>query len=989
MILKCKMCGGDIQFNQGDSVGQCDHCGSSCTIPKVDEEQKLNRYNRANHYRRQCEFDKAITAYERILEEDDTDAEAHWGIVLSRYGIEYVEDPVTKRRVPTCHRVQVESILADADYQAVLQYAPDTVSRNLYEEQAKEIAEIQKGILEISRNEKPYDVFICYKESDENGQRTRDSALAQEIYYGLTEHGYKVFFSRITLEDKLGQQYEPYIFAALNSARVMVVVGTKPEYLNAVWVKNEWSRYLHLMKSDRKRLLIPCYRDMDPYDLPEELSNLQSQDMGRIGFMQDLLRGVRKVLEAEKAQAQTQRTEATKPVQQAADSIAPGVSSLMERTRLFLEDGDFQSAKEYLDRVLDFDPKYAPAYAAKVCAELGLRKESDLADTAFLYEDNPDWQKAVRFADPKQKDIYEGYTAAVKGRVERQICDYAYDCAIEMAVKPGANREKLDAELLLYKQACNYSSGNRADGSRRHDGQQNEELFNLQVNRNEPGDVSEQNLKSAADMLEKIGDAKANGAAAQCRQLAEQARQKAVYLQAVLIAEQGKKSPAELNRAAQIFLSVPDYKDAQAQAQKCVDIAEEVRSGIYADAVNAMKSAGDESRLWDEAKKKLANTQLDGFRDINELRSQAAEKYEEALAGETEARKQAEEAARRRAEAEARKGKRLTLIGILAAVAIIAAILLVTKVIIPGSQYQKAVSLRKSGQYAEAVDIFTDLGEYSDAAEQVKETNYQEAKYLMNVGDYSAALEILTVLKGYKDINSLLANDDNLVSAAREAKLALFRELGNMGTFGRYEQDNNSENGPEEIEWIVLDYDETNHKALLLSRYGLDTMPYNKDDTSITWEKCTLRAWLNGEFLNKAFNAAEQSVILMTKVDNSKSQGYSEWNTDGGNNTEDRIFLLSYAEANRYLGVTYDDINNLKSRVSLTTYALAQGAWINYSKKTENDADVGWWWLRSPGSIQYYAADVDAGGSLSSHDVLSGSDVVRPAFWINLESDSF
>ncbi len=79
------------------------------------------------------------------------------------------------------------------------------------------------------------------------------------------------------MEDKAGQEYEPYIFAALHSAKVMVVVGTKPEYLNAVWVKNEWSRYLTLMKHDRKRLLIPCYRDMDPYDLPEQLSVLHQR----------------------------------------------------------------------------------------------------------------------------------------------------------------------------------------------------------------------------------------------------------------------------------------------------------------------------------------------------------------------------------------------------------------------------------------------------------------------------------------------------------------------------------------------------------------------------------------------------------------------------------------------------------------------------------------------------------------------------------------
>lgn len=110
------------------------------------------------------------------------------------------------------------------------------------------------------------------------------------------QEGYRVFFSRITLEDKLGREYEPYIFAALNSARVMLVIGTKPEHFNAVWVKNEWSRYLELMRQDRSRLLIPCYKDMDAYDIPDELSMLQSQDMGRVGFIPDLVRNIKKIV---------------------------------------------------------------------------------------------------------------------------------------------------------------------------------------------------------------------------------------------------------------------------------------------------------------------------------------------------------------------------------------------------------------------------------------------------------------------------------------------------------------------------------------------------------------------------------------------------------------------------------------------------------------------------------------------------------------------
>lgn len=123
--------------------------------------------------------------------------------------------------------------------------------------------------------------------------------------------------------------------------------------------------------------------------------------------------------------------------------------------------------------------------------------------------------------------------------------------------------------------------------------------------------------------------------------------------------------------------------------------------------------------------------------------------------------------------------------------------------------------------------------------------------------------------------------------------------VGDIVTFGHYEQDNDLANGPEPIEWIVLDYDETNHKVLLLSRYGLDTKPFNTGPTSTTWERCTLRSWMNNEFMNAAFSAEEQSYILITEVDTGISQGYSEWHKFGENDTQDRIFLLSYAEANR------------------------------------------------------------------------------------------
>jgi tetratricopeptide (TPR) repeat protein len=292
-VFKCKMCGGDLDVVDGMSVAECEYCGTKQTLPKLDEEQKSNLYDRAGHFRRSNDYDKAMSIYERILDIDNTDAEAYWSLLLCEYGIEYVEDPATHKRIPTVNRAQYTSVFMNENYKDAIKYA-DPYQKAIYEEEAKTIDNIQKGILEISQNEDAFDVFICYKETDEKGQRTKDSVLAQDLYYQLVQEGYKVFFSRITLEDKIGIAYEPYIFAALNSAKVMVVVGTKPEYFNAVWVKNEWSRFLKLIKSNKNKILIPAYKEMDPYDLPDEFSHLQAQDMSKLGFMQDLIRGIKK-----------------------------------------------------------------------------------------------------------------------------------------------------------------------------------------------------------------------------------------------------------------------------------------------------------------------------------------------------------------------------------------------------------------------------------------------------------------------------------------------------------------------------------------------------------------------------------------------------------------------------------------------------------------------------------------------------------------------
>jgi TPR repeat protein len=390
------MCGGTLDLPDGVTFGECPYCGSATTFPKLSDDRKEALYNRAEHQRRQCDFDKALETYEKLVEMDPSDPEIYWGMVLCRYGIEYVEDPVSHERIPTCHRVQMESILQDSDYLSALEHAAG--DSYPYENEAKRIAEIQKDILRISAQEKPFDVFICYKETTEGGSRTPDSVVAQDIYYQLTNEGYRVFFSRITLEDKLGQQYEPYIFAALQSAKVMLVIGTKKEYFNAVWVKNEWSRFLALMKKDRSKMLIPCYKDMDAYDIPDELSLLQSQDMSKIGFIQDLLRGVGKVLKMSVA-----------PTSAAGGAPLTGKNNpKLRRAQLFLENEDFDKALEYCEKVLDDEPENGYAYFLRLMAENKFHDELEIFFVESL-EDNKTFQLARRFADPELASKLDGF----------------------------------------------------------------------------------------------------------------------------------------------------------------------------------------------------------------------------------------------------------------------------------------------------------------------------------------------------------------------------------------------------------------------------------------------------------------------------------------------------------------------------------------------------------------------------------------------------
>jgi hypothetical protein len=569
------MCGGDLVINKNLTVGTCKYCGSTMTLPTQVDEIKVNLFNRANHYRLNNEYDNAAEVYKSILNQDSSEAEAFWGLVLCKYGVEYVEDPGTHKRVPTCHRTQFGSILTDADYKAALENA-DVSAKKVYQEEAESIDEIQKQILTISNKEDSFDVFICYKENNEAGTRTEDSVLAQDLYYQLKKEGYKVFFSRITLEHKLGSAYEPYIFAALNSAKVMVVIATKPEYVNAVWVKNEWNRYLALIRKGEEKTLIPAYKGMSPYDLPEEFSYLQALDMTRLGFMQDLLHGIRKlVVNPGKEIIQKDNIKN--------EYYMPSEDPLIDRAFLCLEDGDFEKADELIEQTLNINPRSAKAYIGKLMVNYKIRKEVELGELILDFSNHNDYKKAVRFSDKNYKKVIKSYLNSAIQNIENARKEEIYQKILfEMrntnSEKNYIRLAKLFMEIVDYKDSSEMAKKCENLALKLKEERfsrikiENEKRYSkgLDIKNKATSNIE---YNSAENYFRSIIDYKdSKELADECRFLSNE------YIYKSALKSKAKaKTVYEYEEAQRLFRKVYRYKDASAQVDDCEHIIFEIK----------------------------------------------------------------------------------------------------------------------------------------------------------------------------------------------------------------------------------------------------------------------------------------------------------------------------------------------------------------------------------------------------------------------------
>ena len=410
-----------------------------------------------------------------------------------------------------------------------------------------------------------------------------------------------------------------------------------------------------------------------------------------------------------------------------------------------------------------------------------------------------------------------------------------------------------------------------------------------------------------------------------------------------------------------------DSTDSEAFVERCLDKAEICRKdAIYSEALELMSRAdfiGATNRF----------EEIPGWKDADEKAGECRIGCEAQKAKQEVERLETERKAEERriaAEKSAKMKKKIIAITAPVVCALIAFVVVFQTVLLPLIKYNKAVGLMDEGKYDEAISAFEAMNGYKDSADKIKDCNYGNAMKLMNEGQYDEAIAAFSNLSDYKDSADQI--EKCYIKKYGEKKYNFIKNLkvGDICKFGSYEQNDNTSDGKEEIEWIVLE--RNGMSLMLISKYALDCQRYHDSYAfDVTWEACTLRTWLNETFINNAFSAEEQSWIQITKVTADKNP---EYKIPPGNDTKDKIFLLSITEVNKYFGS--DDAR----KCAPTAYTGAQGAYIS------GDNTV-WWWLRSPGCNSDSAANVNLGGTVNTRGsgfTYSGA-TVRPALWINLE----
>ena len=436
----CETCAAELKLAEDKLSGKCPYCRNTYYFKEEKGEALILALNRARGHRLACDFHEAIKEYKLVLDKFPSDAEAHYGMLLSTYGIEYVQDRRTNRWIPTCHRFVDKDIFKNQNYIAAIANAAEG-QRAVYTAEAGTIASLQSRIKAQLDSEAPYDVFISFKSTDEDGRPTEDSVIARNIYDALTKRGIKTFFSEVTLKNRIGDEYEPIIYRALYSCKFFILVTTREDYLNSPWVKNEWTRFEdRIAEEGLSAACTSVFRGISPYILPRAFQN-QGIDLEKHPFDYAILladnlavklgldeRSDEKDELSRKLEEQEKRTREMEDMMRNLAATSAGskggssartadVEPLLKRAAIFLGDHDWVNADAKCEAVLDIDPENGRAYIYKMMAQLRISSEDKLKLSPTPLENTAAYKNAVRYSDEKTSEMLISYNEQIKDKL--------------------------------------------------------------------------------------------------------------------------------------------------------------------------------------------------------------------------------------------------------------------------------------------------------------------------------------------------------------------------------------------------------------------------------------------------------------------------------------------------------------------------------------------------------------------------------------------
>ncbi len=815
-----------LELVEGKSLCGCKFCGTIQSVPLLDSAEKAELCARAETLRREYRYDKAIALYEELIRLAPTDADLYWELTLCRYGAELSPDGSV-----SLNRIQAHSVLSDEDYKLALKFANEE-TREFMERRAEQIDRVRREGVELSGGAE-YDIYLCAREVDQNGRRVMDSVIAARLYSRLTAEGFRVFSPQKTLEDKSGGEWEPYIFAALTSARVMIVVGTSAESFEDVWVRNAWSRFSELSG----KTIIPALSDMPPSELPEELSKLQALDMSRLGAESDLISAIKAVT-----------GEMTVAVRNVRGDIE--------------NDPLIRRAEDICAQLLSKSPNNAGAYVIRLLAEYKLANENALDDMTENFAVSENYRLAMHYGS-------EPLRARLKERSNRLL----YRKFTARLNNVGDNERELSAAAADLRTLGNYADA--AELAERAEKEIDELREKSEIKRRDgvyelaakavSESVDAAILRSAEHSLRSLGDYKDAPA------LAEKCAARIAELPAmptVTFTDDEPRTwknylPFAAGGAALLAAVVTVIVSVNVHRKPAPVVEVSTQSTVSVSSTDTLSREKDEKynkaniflESGDYAEAELIFTALGDYKNSAEMVSKC--KYRSAAdmleKGEYD---MAERAFERLGDYSDSRGMLLQ------------------------CRYQKTQQLLENGEYYTASSEFYELIGYEDSENQYRRACYYHGLELEENGKLEKACLYLKIAKGYEDASDQLTRVRNKYIRTKPFNFE----------FGRYYDYN--EKYISALRWKVMDIQ--GDMAFVRTNI-IDYQPFDDNDPDCTWENSALREWLNGDFYEYAFNDNEKAQIR-TSVFETVSGDYNYIGTSSSG-IFDKAFLLNTSEA--------------------------------------------------------------------------------------------